>query len=711
MAGGYVDGVLSSQVCKMEFENKAMKKPLLKFISFVLLAGVLFNISCKKEYSCENCGANPPSSANKPPKAVAGPDQVITLPIDSVLLDGRQSSDPDGIISSYLWTKISGSASFIINNAHTERTILKDLAAGIYRFELKVTDNGGLSSKDTMQVMVDSVVTANHPPIANAGADQIIILPTNTVTLNGSGSADPDNNITGYTWTKISGPSFLSIANTNAVQSQVTNLVQGIYQFELKVTDVGGLFSKDTMQVIVNPASSTNLPPVARAGTDISANYDCGLNSATIILNGTASTDPDGTIVSYLWTGPVAIVNPNSATTQVSNLSLGTYEYILKVTDNNGATGLDTVLINVVAAMSRPLVPAQLVPIATLSETRPHITISAAGNKILFAGGQGIQGPCASTRVDIYDISTTTWTTAELSEGRYAMGAATTGNKIFFAGGILPQRDPNNICFFNSSPATRSSVIDIYDVATNAWSTEHLSAPRIPQGAAAGNKVIFAGGDIWYLSGIPSNVKDMYDGASGSWTAGSLSEVKGLPQIATAGSKIFLAGGARQMCDDFCAGISKRIDIYDALSNSWSVEYLSRERASMGSISANNKIYWGGGFVIGANPNNGYIATNLVEIRDLATNITSFDCLSQAKGEYTAVRKDNKIIFFPPFDGTDFNNPTKFDIYDLPTNTWSIGILPVNIFAASIISVNNIIYLAGGLVNGVLSNQVWKLAF
>jgi hypothetical protein len=65
--------------------------------------------SCKKETSCEGC-----RDGNKPPIAVAGPDQVITLPTDSVLLDGSSSSDPDGIISRYLWTKISGPASFNI---------------------------------------------------------------------------------------------------------------------------------------------------------------------------------------------------------------------------------------------------------------------------------------------------------------------------------------------------------------------------------------------------------------------------------------------------------------------------------------------------------------------------------------------------------------------------------------------------------------------
>jgi len=50
-------------------------------------------------------------------------------------------------------------------------------------------------------------------------------------------------------------------------------------------------------------------------------------------------------------------------------------------------------------------------------------------------------------------------------------------------------------------------------------------------------------------------------------------------------------------------------------------------------------------------------------------------------------------------------------VYDIATNTLSIGVLPVTIEAASIISLNNTIYLAGGLVNGALSNQVWKLEF
>ena len=80
-------------------------EPVIKFVVFILSISLFIFISCKKETSCEGC------KGNKPPIAIAGPDQVITLPTDSVLLDGRSSSDPDGTISVWLWTKISGPAS------------------------------------------------------------------------------------------------------------------------------------------------------------------------------------------------------------------------------------------------------------------------------------------------------------------------------------------------------------------------------------------------------------------------------------------------------------------------------------------------------------------------------------------------------------------------------------------------------------------------
>ena len=139
----------------------------------------------------------------------------------------------------------------------------------------------------------------NLPPVANAGADQAIPLPTNTINLNGGRSTDPNNNISSYAWTKISGPSSFNISNANAVQTQVTNLVQGIYQFELKVTDARGLFDKDTTQVTV----MMNLPPPCTSCKIVFVSDRDGNNE---IYSGNA----DGSNVSRLTNDPVADGDP-----------------------------------------------------------------------------------------------------------------------------------------------------------------------------------------------------------------------------------------------------------------------------------------------------------------------------------------------------------------------------------------------------------------
>lgn len=206
-------------------------------------------LSCQKELTCEEC-----LNSNQPPIAHAGADQTITLPKDSVLLDGSASSDPGGSITAYKWTKIAGPVSSNIVSPDSVKTQVRGLMGGVYQFELTVTDNGNLSAKDTVQLMVE--INGNQPPIACAGADQIITLPANQVTLNGRCSSDPDNNLNAFQWTKIAGPSSFVINNTSIMELQVGSLVEGVYQFELKVTDAGGLFDRDTVQVTVNPDPS-----------------------------------------------------------------------------------------------------------------------------------------------------------------------------------------------------------------------------------------------------------------------------------------------------------------------------------------------------------------------------------------------------------------------------------------------------------------------
>jgi hypothetical protein len=90
-------------------------------------------------------------------------------------------------------------------------------------------------------------------PVANAGANQSITLPTNTATLNGS-ATDSGGSITSYQWTETSGPNQATFGSGNAAQTTVNGLVQGTYVFQLKVTDNAGATATSTTQVSVNAA-------------------------------------------------------------------------------------------------------------------------------------------------------------------------------------------------------------------------------------------------------------------------------------------------------------------------------------------------------------------------------------------------------------------------------------------------------------------------
>jgi Tol biopolymer transport system component len=118
----------------------------------------MINFSCKKELSCESCRV-----ANKPPIAIAGPDQTITLPTDSISLDGSASNDPDGTITAWSWKKISGPVTFSIINSGSAKTSVKNMVAGVYKFELSVTDNQDLSAKDTVTITVIQTTTQHVP--------------------------------------------------------------------------------------------------------------------------------------------------------------------------------------------------------------------------------------------------------------------------------------------------------------------------------------------------------------------------------------------------------------------------------------------------------------------------------------------------------------------------------------------------------------------
>lgn len=141
------------------------------------------------------------------------------------------------------------------------------------------------------------LAVTNNPPSAHAGTQQTIILPTNKVVLDGSKSADPENGSLNYAWTKIAGPSSYVIVDPRAAQTEVTNLVAGTYQFELKVTDAGTLFDRDTIRVTVMAVNQhpvcTNCRIVFVSDRDGNAEiYSCNADGSNITrLTNDAATD------------------------------------------------------------------------------------------------------------------------------------------------------------------------------------------------------------------------------------------------------------------------------------------------------------------------------------------------------------------------------------------------------------------------------------
>jgi N-acetylneuraminic acid mutarotase len=564
------------------------------FFLLLIFFSLLIFLACKKD-----------QETNKLPVAIAGSDTTILLPQDSLILNGSQSYDPDGRIQAHSWRGI-GNASFIpIINKQTEKPTIKNLTSGAYQFELTVTDNRMAWSKDTVTVVVIPS-SNNRPPVADAGSDHTITLPTNSVALNGSASTDPDNNIIGYQWSKISGPLSFNITNPAASKTQVTSLSEGVYKFELKVTDAGGLYSYDTIQITVYP-----------------------------------------TVVIYPCT-------------------------------------------------NRPVINVNLIPIGRLSEARVALNSGAAGGKILFAGGF-VPFSHYSSRVDIYNIITNTWSTAELTiPERQGMAVASVGSKVLFAGG----GDNDN--------GITTSRVDIYDAANNSWSISDLSKKREYMAATTlGNRVFFSGGGDWEPNLIGSTRVDIYNNSTNTWSIAFMGTGRMDHSATTIGNKIYFAGGTSGYYTSL--NVLNSIDIYDGATDTWSTSTFQGEpRMRHASISAGNKIFWAGGNK-DASLNRGFIFSDNIEIRDIPTGISTYVCISP-KIFFNAVQANDKLIFF-----TGMDHPAspmdRIDVYNLTTNTWSIGVLPVNINYSTIISVNNSVFVAGGYVNGLVSNQVWKLEF
>jgi dienelactone hydrolase len=261
---------------------------------------------------------------NQEPVVNAGLDQSILLPKDSTTLTGT-ATDADGRILSYHWTMVSG-PSCVIKSYANAQTKITGLIQGTYSFRLTATDDAGDSTSDNINITVNNTttkVTTNKPPVANAGLDKNIALPTDSIKLVGSGT-DADGTISKYRWNKVSGPAQYSFSDSTLASPKVKNLVAGTYIFRLVVKDNSGAYDSDTMKLIVN--TNTIASAISSSIATSSAKY--------VKVNIYGGTNPYTNSTWNNWSLTPSTSNSNSGNLKYSDGTTSTINAVLSHSQN-----------------------------------------------------------------------------------------------------------------------------------------------------------------------------------------------------------------------------------------------------------------------------------------------------------------------------------------------------------------------------------------
>jgi uncharacterized protein (DUF2141 family) len=227
---------------------------------------------------------------NQTPVADAGDDQDVDEGL-RVLLDGSGSSD-DQAVSSYLWSQISGTPVTIFNNTGEKAYfVTPDVTQDeTLVFALTVGD-GAFIAQDIVHV---KIIAADENPVADAGDDRVVAYGA-AVTLDGSGSSDPDDPVTGiksYLWEQTAGPDVTLYDATSAhphftAPAQDGNEEYTSLTFQLTVKDGSGQKGMDSVVVNVTSHAGGTVPS-AEAGPDKTVAV-----GTVVTLNAKGSTDPN----------------------------------------------------------------------------------------------------------------------------------------------------------------------------------------------------------------------------------------------------------------------------------------------------------------------------------------------------------------------------------------------------------------------------------
>ena len=363
------------------------------------------------------------NTLNDPPIASAGPDQSVAEQQD-LILDGGASSDPDGDPLTYSWTQLGGPP-VALAGATTSKPAFRAPRVStktVLTFRLVVSDGKASSSPDDVSITVNN--TLNEAPTADAGLDRSVA-EQQSVTLDGSGSSDPNGDALIYAWTQTSGPAVTLAGAATARPSFVTPRVSAttVLTFSLRVRDGSANSAPDEVRITIIDAG--NVPPTANAGADQSVG-----EQQSVSLDGSRSSDSDNDPLKYLWTqteGPTVTLAAATTSTPTFTAPIVSTQTVLAfrliVNDGQANSSPDEVRITVTNTTNEP-------PKADAGSDQ----IVAPGTAVTLdgSGSTDPNGDALTYRWTQTSGETVTLSDATVSSPNFTLGPASTTNTLTF---------------------------------------------------------------------------------------------------------------------------------------------------------------------------------------------------------------------------------------------------------------------------------------
>ena len=334
----------------------------------------------------------------------AGSNVTITLPTNSVQLTGVATVQ-NTTLSTCTWTQVSGPNTATITNGGTITPTISGVIAGSYVFKVTITSSTGTSTSSQM------TLTVNPAPVTpvftvSAGPDLSITLPVSSVQITGVATVEYDT-VASCKWKEVSGPNTATIVNSGTIAPSVSNLIAGVYVFEVDMTSKSGKTVSDQMTLTVSAAAVTTIF-TANAGPDVFITLPT--NSwkiiGTCIVKGV-------TVATCRWKqvsgpGTATISGGGSISPLVSNLIAGTYIFEVDITSTTGLTATDQMMIKVGPAgtsySGRTTTPngPGIVDSTTAADLKLYPNPVTVGQQIVVEG-KGVR--TGTVKITIYELS------------------------------------------------------------------------------------------------------------------------------------------------------------------------------------------------------------------------------------------------------------------------------------------------------------------